>query len=41
MDKKLFQNLIDLLDEEINAYSKMKEYFSEKKEILKKQSLTI
>ncbi len=36
MDKKLFQNLIDILDEEINAYSKMKEYFSEKKEILKK-----
>ena len=30
MDKKLFQNLIDILDEEINAYSKMKEYFSEK-----------
>ena len=39
MDKKLFQNLIDILDEEINAYSKMKEYFSEKKEILKKAKI--
>ena len=41
MDKKLFQNLIDILDEEINAYSKMKEYFSEKKEILKKAKIEL
>ena len=35
MDKKLFQNLLDTLDKEIQAYSKLKEFFEEKKEVLK------
>lgn len=36
MDKKLFQNLLDILDKEIDAYAEMKDLFAEKKEILKK-----
>lgn len=36
MDKHLFQNLIDILDEEIAAYSQMRDFFKEKKDILKK-----
>lgn len=35
MDKKLFQNLIEILDKEIKAYSRLKELFIEKKEALK------
>ena len=33
---KYFQNLIEILDKEINAYSKLKELFEEKKEVLKR-----
>ena len=35
MDKKIFYNLIDTLDKEIDAYSRLKDLFEEKKEILK------
>ena len=35
MDKKIFYNLIETLDKEIDAYSKLKDLFEEKKEILK------
>ncbi len=35
MDKTKFKNLIDILDKEIKAYSKLKELFAEKKEVLK------
>ena len=35
MDKKIFHNLIETLDKEIDAYSKLKDLFEEKKEILK------
>lgn len=36
MDKKLFYNLIDTLDKEIDAYCELRDLFAEKKEILKK-----
>ncbi len=36
MDKKLFQNLIEILDKEIQAYSELKVLFEEKRETLKK-----
>ncbi len=35
MDKKIFYNLIEILDKEIDAYSRLKDLFEEKKEILK------
>ena len=35
MDKKIFYNLIEILDKEIDAYSRLKNLFEEKKEILK------
>ena len=34
--KEKFKNLISILDQEIEAYSKLKELFEEKKELLKK-----
>lgn len=34
-DKKFFQNLIEILDKEIKAYTNLKELFEEKKETLK------
>ena len=34
-NKQFFQNLIEILDKEIEAYSKLKELFEEKKEVLK------
>ena len=36
MDKKLFKNLIEILDKIIVAYTNLKELFEEKKETLKK-----
>lgn len=36
MDKKLFKNLIEVLDKELGAYTKLKELFEDKKETLKK-----
>ena len=36
MDKKLFQNLIEILDKIIDAYTELKKLFEEKKETLKK-----
>ncbi len=36
MDKKLFQNLIEILDKIIDAYTELKSLFEEKKETLKK-----
>ena len=36
MDKKLFQNLIEILEKEYNEYTELKELFAEKREILKK-----
>ncbi len=36
MDKKLFKKLIDILDKELDAYTRLKELFEEKKETLKK-----
>ncbi len=35
MDKKIFYNLIEILDKEIDAYSRLRDLFEEKKEILK------
>lgn len=35
MDKEIFYNLIETLDKEIKAYTKLKEYFEAKKELLK------
>ena len=36
MDKINFQNLIEILDKELIAYTELKELFSEKRELLKK-----
>ena len=36
MTKSNFQNLIEVLDKELRAYTELKELFSEKREILKK-----
>ena len=36
MDKKLFEKLITILDKEINAYTRLKELFEEKRDTLKK-----
>ena len=35
MDKKLFHNLIEILDKTIKAYSKLKILFEEKRDLLK------
>ncbi len=36
MDKKQFQKLIEILDEEIREYTNLKDLFAEKRELLKK-----
>jgi len=36
MDKSDFQNLIEILDKELKAYTELKGLFEEKREILKK-----
>lgn len=36
MDKKLFYNLIEILDKELDAYIELKNLFQEKQEVLKK-----